>query len=263
VALRCSIASGLLLILLTFATGPLAADDYYDVVLANRLVCRLREAGGHGSVSERGSAVEKNVVEALSVENVGSPRMWTKTVGGYPAIYVGGTFLVQVRPGDARGTGLSTSSLARQWLSAFRQQFPRAEPVTKMGKGASGRAAGTGGGGALPTGKREVVVPDEDRDLVAEVGRLLTDSRAMTPEDFDARAAAVADEAATLVWRCTVGGSTCETLDTLPGADQALQSTLNGLKFAREAPSDSFEDQRPLIAYTIVKRVRAAMQPGS
>ncbi|MBM3501636.1 MAG: hypothetical protein FJX74_23530, partial [Armatimonadetes bacterium] len=83
VAVTCAVFGGLI--------GAAHAGEYYDVILANKLVCRLRDAGGYGSVSERGSAVEKNVVEALSVENVGNPRMSIRTVGGLPAVYIGGT----------------------------------------------------------------------------------------------------------------------------------------------------------------------------
>ncbi|MBM3471889.1 MAG: hypothetical protein FJX75_01285, partial [Armatimonadetes bacterium] len=179
---RSTLRAGALFALTVAIVGPVLAGDYYDVILANKLVCRLRDAGGYGSVSERGSAVEKNVVEALSVENVGNPRMWTKSMGGLPAIYIGGTFLVQVRPGDAAGTGSSVSGLARQWLAAFRQQFPRAEPVTKMGRGGGGAAASTGGIGPGPTRRQPVVVPDEDKALVEEIERLLGDGRALPAE---------------------------------------------------------------------------------
>jgi len=242
---------------------PAFAGDYYDVTLANRLVCRLRDPGGYGSVSERGSAVEKNVVEALSVEDVGHPRMWTTTEGGYPAIYIGGTFLVQVRPGDAAGTGSSTSGLARQWLAAFKQQFPRAQPVTKMGTDGGGKAAGTGGGGAAPPPKRQVVIPEEDKALVEEVGRLLGDTRVLEAADFEARGKAIAAETTALIWRVSAGATTCDDLLTLPGADNAVQSTLNGLRFAREASDQSFADQKDSIALTVVKRVRAALGPRS
>jgi hypothetical protein len=236
------------------------AGEYYDVILANRLVCRLRDPGGYGSVSERGSAVEKNVTEALSVENVGNPKMSIRTVGGLPAVYIGGTFLVQVRSGDAAGTGSSVASLARQWMGAFKQQFPRAEPVTKIGRGGGGSAASSGGD-AGPRPRQPVVVPAEDRALVEEVERLLVDARALTEEDFAERSPSIATEAAVLIWRTSTPteGSTCSDFDLLAGKPTALQSTLNGLKFAREASEASFGEQRTLVALTVVKRVRAAL----
>jgi hypothetical protein len=248
---------------LVAVVGPVFAGEYYDVILANKLVCRLRDAGAYGSVSERGSAVEKNVVEALSVENVGNPRMWTKSVNGLPGIYIGGTFLVQVRPGDATGTGSSVSSLARQWLAAFRQQFPRAEPVTKMGRGGGGAAASTGGSGPAPTRRQPVVVPDEDKPLVEEVERLLVDTRGLPAEDFEANGTAVALETTALIWRTSAGPTTCADFDALQGRDQAVQSTLNGLKYVRDMSDQSFSDQRTLIAVTVVKRVRTALPPAS
>jgi len=246
--------------LISVLSGSVSAGEYYDVILANQLVCRLRDAGGYGSVSERGSSVEKNVVEALSVENVGSPKMWVKTVNGLPAIYIGGTFLVQVRRGDAAGTGSSAASLARQWLAAFKQQFPRAEPVTKIGRGGGGGAS-AGGSDPTPTVRRPVVVPDEDKALVEEVERLLTDSRALTAEDFEAKAEAIATEATVLIWRASSPSqaATCSDSELLGGKAAAVQSAVNGLKFARDVSDESFGGQRTLVALTIVKRVRAAL----
>ena len=137
--------------LLVTTLVPAIAGDYYDIILANRLVGRLRDAGPYGSVSARASQVEKNIVEALSVEDVGEPKLWTKLEDGLPSIYIGGTFLVQVRPGDVAGKDISTRTLARQWVAGFEQQFPRAEPVTKMGSSGGGNsAAGSGASGPTP-----------------------------------------------------------------------------------------------------------------
>jgi hypothetical protein len=261
---RSTIRAALVCALTGAVVAPALAEDYYDVILANRLVCRLRDPAGYGSVSERGSAVEKSVVEALSVEDVGHPRMSIKTSGGAPAIYIGGTFLTQVRSGDAAGTGASVSSLARQWLAAFEQQFPRAEPVTKIGRGGGGAGSGSGVSPDTPPVKKPVVVPEEDKALVEEVGRLLTDARALSEEDFAAKGEAVAAEATALVWRASTGAtSTCADFGTLTGKDQAMHSTLNGLKFARDLSDQAFEEQSTLVALTIVKRVRIALVPPS
>ena len=257
---RSILAGGLLIALQVGLLEPALAGECYDVILANRLVARLRDPGGYGSVSARGSAVEKNVVEALSVEDVGHPRMWTGAVGGLPAVYIGRTFLVQVRRGDAAARDVSTSGLAREWLLAFRQQFPRAQPVTKMGSSGGGRAVSAGGSGPAPAPVAPVVVPPEDKALVEEVERLLTDSRALGEADAQTKCGTIAAEAATSIWRASPDAAADQELSTIPGSANAIQSALNGVRFAREASDQAFAQQKDLIAVTIVKRVRAALQ---
>jgi hypothetical protein len=234
---------------------PAFAEDYYDVILANQLVCRLRDPGGFGSVSERGCRVEQNVVEALSVEDVGHPRMWVKAEGGVPSLYIGKTFLLQVRAGDAAGTGRSVSSLARTWLVAFQQQFPRAEPVTKQGASGAGASLGAVTG---PVPSAPLVVPDVDRALVASVEQVLADVRAMDAACFQAQEAGVATQVAELVW--AKSRNRCEgALKDVAGADKALGSALNGIKYARELAPESYTKQKTLVAVTVVKRVRTAV----
>lgn len=234
------------------------AGEYYDVILANRIVCRLRDPGGYGSVAARGAAVERCIVEALSVEDVGKPKMSIKTLNGLPAIYIGRTFLVQVRPGDAAGAGRSVSSLARQWMAAFQQQFPRAQPVTKIGSG--GAKAPQGKPVApQPTPKKPVEVPEEDKELVGEVELALVTVRGLPKEEFEAGAQSSATEVVGLIWRASSGSTDTAEFESLEGRSAAVQSALNGFLFVRGLTDEQFAGQRTLIALTIVKRVRAAL----
>lgn len=242
---------------------PASAGEYYDVILANRLVCRLRDRAGYPSVYDRGAAVEKCVVEALSVEDVGKPKMWIKTINGRPAIFIGKTFLVQVWPGDAAGTGRSVRSLARQWMAAFQQQFPRAEPVTKIGAAPSAAEQGAASVRTVPTPKKPVEVPEEDKALVSEVESLLASGRSLASEEFEAKRQDLATEAVALIWRASSGGADCAQFDVLEGRANAVQSTLNGFRFVRGLSDQEFSEQRTLIALTIVRRVRTALAASS
>ncbi len=249
--------------LLVAAIVPAMAGDYYDLILANKIIGRLRDPGPYGSVSARGSQVEKNIVEALSVEEVGEPKLWTKLEDGLPSIYIGGTFLVQVRPGDVEGKGISTRTLARQWVAGFDQQFPRAEPVTKMGgSSGNGSAKSNGGSGPTPPPKKEIVVPEEDRELVGSVAEMLAGARALEDAEFEAKAEDCATEVATLVWR-TGPEATCDRLSEIEGADKAIYSALNGVKYVRNLSDEGFGTKRTAIAYTVVKRVRSFLAPAS
>ncbi|MGQ9730287.1 MAG: hypothetical protein ACUVX8_03360 [Candidatus Zipacnadales bacterium] len=243
--------------ILALGAASLAAQDYYDLILANRVIGRLRDPGPYGSVSARGSYVEKNIVEALSVEDVGKPKMWIKIEGGLPYIYIGRTYLVEVRPGDVTGKGISKLALARQWVAGFKQQFPGAQPLTKMGRGATdeGRSVAA----PLVSTKRAITVPEEDQALVEEVTKLLTASRNLAADDFEARSAELAAEIVMLVLRASGRDMSSSNLEELAGGTQALRSALNGLRFARTASDDTFAEQTTLIAVTVVQRVRAAM----
>lgn len=248
--------------LLAVMVLPAAASEYYDIVLANRIIGRLRDPGPYGSISARASQVEKNIVEALSVEEVGKPKMWIKMESGLPSIYIGGTFLVQVRPGDVTTSGASTKTVARQWLAGFEQQFPRAEPVTKMGSSGATPAAGSGSSGPTPPPRKEIVVPEEDRELVGSVQAMIADSRTLEGDDFEARAPGLATELATLIWR-TGPDATCDQLSELDGGHKAVYSALNAIRYGRDLAEEDFAARKTAIAYTVVQRVRAALAAAS
>jgi hypothetical protein len=240
---------------------PAFAGEYYDIILANRLIGRLRDPGESGSVSVRGSQVEKNIVEALSVEEVGDPNLWIDMEDDTPSIYIGKTFLVQILPGDVAGKDMKRKSLAKHWLAGFEQQFPRAEPVTKIGSTGANAAAASGGAGR-PTAPKPVTVPEEDKELVARIEAMLAESRAMEAEDFEASEEVLATQAATLIWQDSQDAdSGCVT--QLEGAAKAIRSALNGLRHLRETSDEMFDQQKTLVAVTIVQRVRKSIAPTS
>jgi len=237
---------------------PAQAEAYYDIILANRLIGRLRDPGKSGSVDGRGSRLEQNITEALSVEDAGHPKMWAKTEKGIPSIYIGKTFLLQVLPGDAKGAGRSASVLAREWLTGFLQQFPRAQPVTKMG--AAVRSPGTSRTSASsePSKPTPVVVTEADKALVDQMVSTLSDARAMEAAGFEGRGAELATQLAELVWTHTEGLST-GALGETAGADKALRSVLNGLRYSRDLSPEAFARDGTRVAVTVVSRVRAAV----
>jgi len=234
-----------------------SVDDYYDIVLANKLVGRLRDPGAFGSLNRRACRVEQNVTEAISVEDVGHPRMWTTSENGRPSIYIGRTFLVQILPLDARGAGTSASALARAWLAGFQQQFPRAEPCTKMGR-AGGAAASTGGGRNAPARRAPACVPEADKELVGDVEALLTEARGAPAEGADAKLAELATQIGELVWSKSRNNSEGE-FGSAEGAGQAIASALHAVEYVRRISADTFASEKTLVAVTTVKRVRTAV----
>ncbi len=235
-----------------------SADNYYDLVLANKLVGRLRDPGAFGSLDQRACRVEQNVTEAISVEDVGHPHMWMTSENGRPSIYIGKTFLVQVLPLDAKGAGTSASGLAQAWLAGFQQQFPRAEPCTKMGHGACGAAASTGGGCSAPEKRAPVCVPAADKELVGDLAALLTEARGAPAEGVDAKLAELSTQIGELVWSKSTNKSEGD-LQSAEGARQAVASALHALEYVRKIPADTFTSEKTLVALTTVKRVRTAV----
>ena len=64
--------------LLVTTLVPAIAGDYYDIILANRLVGRLRDPGPYGSVSARASCwrVSSSVTPAWRISAASSGRRW-------------------------------------------------------------------------------------------------------------------------------------------------------------------------------------------
>jgi len=245
--------------LMAGVVAPAFAGDYYDIVLANRIIGRLRDPGKSGSLSIRASQVEKNITEALSVEEVGSPKMWIDVENSIPSIYVGKTFLCQVLSGDLAGKSVSKTTLAKQWLAGFKQQFPRAEPVIHQ---SSTQGGSSDGSTAKPAeAPKAVEVPEEDKELVGTLEELLTEVRGLEGEEFAGKSADLALEAANLVWH-NDGGDAEACVGDQEGSEKAIQSALNGLRFIRDISDDAYAVQKTLVAVTIVKRIRAALAPA-
>jgi hypothetical protein len=83
-----------------------------------------------------------------------------------------------------------------------------------------------------------------------------------TPGRSRAKASGLAKELAILIWR-TGPEATCDQLAELDGADKAVYSALNGIKYGRELAEEDFAARKTAIAYTVVKRVRAALAAAS
>ncbi|MCD6352183.1 MAG: hypothetical protein J7M26_08690 [Armatimonadetes bacterium] len=154
------------------------------VILAGKVVCHLADPGTYGSVTARAAAVDQRIAQAISVENVGEPKMLVAKKNGLWSVYIGKTYLVSVYPQDAKQAGVSAKKLAWQWASNFKRIFPDAEPVVRY-------RARLAAGGHLPThgdshasAKRPPVkVPKEHWGLMDRYLLLLWDARTAKEED--------------------------------------------------------------------------------
>jgi len=217
------------------------------IVMANQPVCRLRDPGKEGSLTQRESDANKQIVEAISCEKLSSPSIRVDCSGPNPAIFIGKTFLVYVYPGDAKPNGVTPKQLAQSWAERFRILFPLVEPF----KGSTGTAPAP----LPPPKKLEVEVPPEDLPLLADLGALFAKARPLTAEEFAAQRDALVGEATAVIWKYTRQEGDP---DEHPVVERAAFSVFNGFRYTRDLPPDYFTAERDYVAFTTARRVRQA-----
>jgi len=160
-----------------------AAQAAEPVIVAGQIACRLADPGTFGSVCGRVSAVDKRLAEALSVEDVGEPKMTVAKKGGLWSVIVGKTLLVSVYPLDAKHYNLPADKVAALWSVRFKELLPLAEPVLRY-------RARQAAGGHLPApgsqakaARPPVKVPQEHWGLVDRYLALLWQARS-APEEL-------------------------------------------------------------------------------
>jgi len=246
---------GLGLACLWAGRGVVWAADYEDIVLANKVVARIRDCGPYGSIWQRAARINQNINDAFEREDVGHPRMSLRLERGVWIVCIGNIKLIEVLAGDAQGAGCSTRQLATTWLANFRQRFPEAEPVIHMddpfGQGSTGpRGAGHAGQGA-PSGPAPT---RHDEQLSAEARLVLEafdQARANRPAD-----AREADRelARDVLSKLNLGGAP-------PDEDQAMYHLLSAFIWVRGLSAASFEAKRLHGAELALERLGRCLKP--
>lgn len=161
---------------LGIAAAPGACVE--NIVVAGQVVARLTARGDFASAVQRAARVDQRITQAISVENVGQPRMSVRAVGGVPTIFVGNTMLLGVHEEDAARYGMSPEQVAAQWSANLARQFPRAEPCIRMGKAAA--ADELARAQARTAAAADVSVPARDWAIVAVVLKHLAHGRVLS-----------------------------------------------------------------------------------
>ncbi len=125
--------------LCSFQASALTAVE--DIVLAGQVVARIKDPGEFTSVRERASKIDQRIADAISVEDVGEPKMWARKIDGLWSVGIGETFLLHCYPMDARIYGKSTRQVAGLWKANFKRLFPLAEPTIHMDNPMAGSEA--------------------------------------------------------------------------------------------------------------------------
>lgn len=272
------------------AAAPGACAE--NIIVAGQVVARITARGEFASAAQRAARIDQRITQAISVENVGQPRMSVRPGAGVPTIFVGNTMLMRVYEEDAARYGLSPEQVAAQWSANLVRQFPLAEPCIRMGRASA--ADELSRAQARTAAAADVSVPPQDWAIVAVVLEHLAHGRAQSAPVFEqeqaglvaqvcgdiARHAALAQERRALVTpphapgRCPQAGGCPACLaarraalgidadgEERAGASQEVPSVAArrieaGLRLMRSVDDERYLRDRVMVAWTIVKVVR-------
>ncbi len=272
-----------MLVWLVVAMAANAATE--NIVLAGEVVCRIADPGPYGSVQRRAAQIDKRICEALSIEDVGNPKMWVAQRNGLWSVFIGKTYLISVYPGDTRLYGKPAYAVASYWASRFKHLFPLAEPVTKM------MARRAQAGERRPAGTKPRI-PKQMWGLVDRFLVLLEKMRSVDCASRRGQEEVVAEvmEAIALNWYApppTAFGhepGTCLSIRRCPECRRAMEQALNAgpkrplamqlkanlladagavravrqcLAYVRRVDAKRYKAERVRIAWALIRRLRA------
>ncbi|MGD8240237.1 MAG: hypothetical protein PVH68_16905 [Armatimonadota bacterium] len=125
--MRIAFLTALVAVALSIA-GAALAQQAEPIVVASKIVARVRDAGDFTNVFQRTAKVQQRITECISKKEAGTPKMWLKKENERWSIYCHTTMLMQVWPGDAAPQNIDELSLAKMWLTNFERELPNAEP---------------------------------------------------------------------------------------------------------------------------------------
>jgi len=108
--------------------APALAQQAEDIVVAGKIVARVRDKGDQTNVFARAAKVQQCITECISKKEAGTPKMALKKEDGRWSIYNHTTMLIRVWPEDAKAQNIDELSLAKIWLKNFERELPNAEP---------------------------------------------------------------------------------------------------------------------------------------
>ncbi len=112
-----------------------------NIVLAGQIAAQIKDRGEFASVRERAGRIDQRISQAISVEDVGQPKVWTKKIDGLWSVSIGDTFLMHCYPADASIYGKTTRQIIGLWKANFKRLFPLAEPSIHMDNPLAGSEA--------------------------------------------------------------------------------------------------------------------------
>lgn len=122
---------------LTVPPGPKpgvagAVPGTYEVAVGGNLLFRLRGADHFPSLTERGQAVESQIVQMLSDGKYQPTKAVATALDGRWLVMFGGQPLVTATAEDAMANGTTPEQLAKMWAERINRALPRLkEPIAK------------------------------------------------------------------------------------------------------------------------------------
>jgi len=155
------------------------ASSPLPVIVAGRVVFRVVDPGPYGTLAARVQAIDQQICEAISREDVGKPNMIVVQRGGLWSVFIGKTFLVSVYAGDAKLYGQPPKKVAELWAARLKEAFPLVQPLGQM----TDKSVATRLDRPLATAQtRPVKVPPEHWGIVNTYMLLLWKAREVSRE---------------------------------------------------------------------------------
>jgi len=134
------------------AASAVWAQQSVDVVIAGRIVARIRDKGAYASLAERATKIDQRIADVISFEDTQKPQVSLKRVGGLYHVFVGKRDVIAVFPADAKPQKIDPKALAAIWMKNIKTALPFATPVTKLKYAGAGKPPLTPPktGGSLP-----------------------------------------------------------------------------------------------------------------
>jgi hypothetical protein len=108
------------------------AQQSVDIVIAGRIVARIRDKGGYASLADRAARADQRIADVISFEDTQHPKVSVRQADGLWHVFVGKRDVIAVFPGDARPQKIDPKTLATQWMRNVQKALPLATPMSKL-----------------------------------------------------------------------------------------------------------------------------------
>ena len=283
------------LFLLGLVLGPCQSGACAeDVVIAGKVAARISCPGGFADTSQRAADIDRRIGDAISIEDVGSPKMRVADRNGNPAVFVGKTYILTAYPQDARPYKLSPQQLAKSWATQIGRLLPLAEPSIHMGNPLAGSELAREQ--ARAAASASISVPSQRWAITDIVLADIARARALSEADYASQRTAIVGGINKVVvgylTRERTGGASLVTPPHKPGccpqpggcpacqaamksageaaAEAAPRSVpgamarriVGGLKLMRAVDEPRYKRDRAMVAYTIIRTIEKSLPAG-
>lgn len=116
--------------LMVVATGVAVAQDGANIVVAEEIVARVREAGSYQSIQARADAIHQAINTAMVGQNPATVEVSLRQVNDQWTVFVAGQSVMSVLPAEAEANGMAPHVLASIWVEKLKKALANFRPAT-------------------------------------------------------------------------------------------------------------------------------------